>query len=218
MKLRTLEKLSDSLTEDFVWRRKELFILKSLIQASKKSSSQQKALIRSGIPILYAHWEGFVKAAASNYLEYVALQGLRYTELQSNFVALAVKNKLSEARESNKASIFIEAITSIRSDLEGKSNIPYKGVIQTGSNLNSSFLKEITVTLGLDYSEYEIKENLIDEKLLAKRNNIAHGEYLQMEESDYIELHDEVVLMMNLFRNQVENCASQKKYLRTTSD
>lgn len=122
MTIRTLEQLSDSLARDLVWRKKELADLKSLIETSRVASSKEKALLRSGITILYAHWEGFVKATASNYLEHIAMKRLRYDELSSNFVALALKAKLSQVNESNKATIFTEAIDFIRLELKAKHN------------------------------------------------------------------------------------------------
>lgn len=210
--IRTLEHLSDSLSEDLAWRKKELAILKSLIESSAVSISKERTLLRSGITILYAHWEGFVKIAASNYLEYISMKRLRYNELSSNFVALALKTKLSQAQETNKASIFTEAIDFLRSQLDERSMIPYKDVVKTGANLSSSIFQEITCLLGLDYSFYETKQILIDEKLLARRNNIAHGEYLQLDKDDYLELHSQIIGMMDMFRNQIENCATCENY------
>jgi MAE_28990/MAE_18760-like HEPN len=210
--IRTLEQLSDNLSADLVWRKKELSDLKSLIETAKMSSSKEKALLRSGITILYAHWEGFVKTAASNYLEYVAMKRLRYNELSSNFVALALKAKLSQANETNKATIFTEAIQFIRLQLEERSSVPYRDVVQTGSNLSSSIFREIACILGIDYSFYETKQILIDEKLLARRNNIAHGEYLLLDKQDYLELHSQIIGMMDTFRNQIENCATCESY------
>ncbi len=211
MTIRTLEQLSDSLAKDLVWRKKELANIKSLIETSSISSSRESVLLRSGITILYAHWEGFIKSAATDYLEYVATRRLRYDELSNNFIALSLKTKLSQANETSKATIFTEAIDFIRSQLNKRSSIPYKDVVQTG-NLSSSILKEITCTLGLDYSFYETKQILIDSKLLAKRNYIAHGEYLKLDKEDYLELHSQVVNMMDTFRNQIDRCASEESY------
>ncbi len=210
--IRTLEQLSDSLAADLIWRKKELTDLKSLIENARSSSSKEKTLLRSGITILYAHWEGFIKTAASSYLEYIAMQRLRYDELSSNFVALALKNKLSQADQTNKATVFTEAIDFIRSQLDERSSVPYRDIVQTGSNLSSSIFREITCILGLDYSFYETKQILIDEKLLARRNNIAHGNYLSLDKDDYLELHSQVINLMNTFSNQIENCAACENY------
>lgn len=214
MSIRNLENLSDSLSEDLAWRKKELSELKTLIEQNSFSSGRHQALLRSGVTILYAHWEGFVKRAATSYLEFVAMQRLRYDELSSNFIALAMKAKLNQATETNKATIFTEVAEFLITKLPERSSVPYKDVIQTGSNLSSSILKEIVCLLGLDYSAYETKQVVIDEKLLSKRNNIAHGEYLLLDRQAYLELHSQVIEMMENFRNQIENCASRKSYCR----
>ena len=78
MSIRTAEQLSDKLSTDLDWRKKELSELKSLVEARNISPQRHNALMRSGICILYAHWEGFVKLASNSYLEYVAMQKLRY--------------------------------------------------------------------------------------------------------------------------------------------
>jgi hypothetical protein len=210
--IRTLEQLNNSLTDDLAWRKKELSDLKSLIETATVSSSKEKMLLRSGITLLYAHWEGFVKSAASKYLEYVAMQRLQYNELSSNFVSLALKTKLNQATETNKATVFIEAIDFVRAQLDERSNLPYKDIVQTASNLSSSIFREIVCMLGLDYSFYETKQILIDERLLAQRNTIAHGNYLQLDKQDYLEIHKQIISIMDTFRNQVENDAAQEKY------
>ena len=209
--IRTLEQLIDSLSEDLAWRKKELSTLNSVVESAATSSSKEKALLRCGTAILYAHWEGFIKTSASNYLEFIARRQLKYTELSSNFVALAFKSKLKQAHETNKATIFTEAIDFIRLKLDDCSSIPYKDVIKTG-NLSSSTFKEIVCVLGLDYSFYETKQILIDEKLRVRRNSIAHGEYLQLNKQDYLELHSQIIGIMDHFRTQIENCAVCESY------
>jgi hypothetical protein len=214
MTIRSLEDLSDNLSSDLAWRKKELSDLKALIEMRSFSHSKHRALLRSGVTILYAHWEGFVKKAASSYLEFVSMQRLPYKELSSNFIALAMKVRLNEAVETNKATIFTGVAEFFLTELDQRSFIPYKDMIKTGSNLSSANFKEIICVLGLDYSAYETKQVLIDEKLLARRNGIAHGEYLLLDLSDYLELHSQVIGMMELLRNQIDNCAALKHYCR----
>ncbi len=68
------------------------------------------------------------------------------------------------------------------------------------------------MALGLDYSRFATKEKLIDEKLLKNRNSIAHGQYLLVSFAEYIDLHDEVLGIMQDFYNQVENSAFSGGY------
>ncbi|NJM19986.1 MAG: hypothetical protein HC836_17050 [Richelia sp. RM2_1_2] len=212
MKLRTAEQLSDKLSNELAWRKKELSEVKSLVE-TKFSLSKHNALIRSGICLIYAHWEGFVKLAANSYLEYVRLQKLDYKDLANNFLALAMKERLNQAKETNKPSLYIPVCDFFLNELDQRCELP-KDVISTASNLSSEILKEITHSLGIDFSPYSTKSILIDTKLLKTRNEIAHGEYSIFDKEEYIELHAEIITMLDIFRNQIENAAINKDYMR----
>ena len=215
MKIRTLEHLNQRLTDDFVWRRKEITDLNDLIDTRTFSVGKQTMLLRGGITLLYAHWEGYIKTVSNSYLEFVVRQKLTYDELAINFVAIAMKTKLKEATETNKATIFTEVTKFLLTQTNNRSSIPYEDVVTTGSNLSSSILCEITCILGLDYSSYGKKEFvIIDEELLKRRNAIAHGEYLSLSRDEYRNLQIQIVAMMEHFRDRVENSAAQKLYLR----
>ena len=215
MKLKTAEQLSDRLSRDLAWRKKELSEVKSLVETKSFSDSKHKALVRSGICLLYAHWEGFVKLAANSYLEFIIMQKLCYEELSNNFLALAMKEKLKEAKETNKPSLYIPVCDFFLDELNQRCLLP-KDTISTASNLSSEIFQEITHTLGIDFSTYSTKSVLIDTKLLKTRNEIAHGEYSIFDQEEYIELHSEVIAMLDLFRNQIENAAINKDYMRNT--
>ena len=191
--------------------------MKSLIEAKNVSDQRHKVLVRSGVCILYSHWEGFVKLAANSYLEYVISKKLTYQELSSNFLALAMKEKLKEAKETHKPSLYIPVCEFFISELNQRSILPKpKDVISTGSNLNSEILKEITYILGIDFSIYSTKSPLIDTKLVKTRNEIAHGEDSVFNRDAYLELHREIIGMLDIFRNQIENAAIQKKIRRNS--
>ncbi|MEG4093095.1 MAE_28990/MAE_18760 family HEPN-like nuclease [Microcoleus sp. Pol12B4] len=211
MSIRTEEQLSDRLAKDLGWRKKELSEMKSLIEAKNVSDQRHKVLVRSGVCILYSHWEGFVKLAANSYLEYVISKKLTYQELSSNFLALAMKEKLKEAKETHKPSLYIPVCEFFLSELNQRCILPKDG-ISTASNLSYDILKEITYILGIDFSIYSTKSVLIDIKLVKTRNEIAHGEYSVFDRDAYLELHRDIIGMLEIFRNQIENAASQKKF------
>lgn len=210
MKLRTSEQLFDKLAQELAWRKLELSNMKALIDL-QPSSSRKKVLLRSGITMLYAHWEGFVKVAANSYLEFVARQSLPYSNLSNNFIALAMKDKLDRASETNKVTIYSEIADFFMTKLSERSIIRYENRITT-SNLSSSVFKEIVYMLGLDYRFYESKEVLIDEKLLKRRNQVAHGNRFDVDEKEYDELHKQIIVIMDTFRNQIDNCVATKQY------
>lgn len=217
MSVRTSEQLIDKLSYELSWRKKELSEVRSLIDTRSIPLQRHNALIRSGTVILYAHWEGFIKAASNSYLEFVSMQKLRHEELSSNFVALAMKAKLNEAKDTSKASLYIPICEFFLLNMSQRCSLPYKDVISTASNLSSEILKEITCVLGVDFLPYSTKSVLIDTKLLRSRNNIAHGSYWVIDKEEYLELHDEVIGMLNLFRNQIENAAINKNFMRRSS-
>src|SRR3974390_1271635 len=101
MKIRTLEELVDALDREMAWRKKELFEIKRLVDSSK-DSHREATLIRSGVAILYAHWEGFVKTAGTAYLNFVSMRRLKYEELADHLLALGMKSKLNQASQTKK--------------------------------------------------------------------------------------------------------------------
>ncbi len=213
MSLRTLEQLSDFLDSDLAWRKKELSNMHSLLLLRSISESKRSAILRSAVALLYAHWEGYVKSASTAYVEYVALQKLKNENLSDNFIALSLKTILNKATQSNKIQSHIEVASFFRNRLKETSAINYKNAIDTKSNLSSRIFKNIIILLGLDYSHYATKEKLIDEKLLNSRNNIAHGNYLLVDEREYLELNEQIIGMMNLLRNQIDNSSVLKEYI-----
>jgi hypothetical protein len=215
MSIRTVEQLSDTLSKDLAWRKKELSEVKTLVEAKSVSDQRHKVLVRSGVCILYSHWEGFVKLATNSYVEYVREQKLTYKQLSSNFLALAMKEQLKKAKETNKPSLYIPVCDFFLSELNQRCSLP-KDTISTGSNLSSEILKEITYILGIDFSHYSTKSVLIDTKLLKTRNEIAHGNYLICDREEYIELHTEVIEMLDIFRNQIENAALERKFIQNS--
>jgi hypothetical protein len=211
MKIKDVEQLRKKLDEELGWRKIELSALKAVIDLKSLESGRRKVLLRSGVTMLYAHWEGFVKVSGNSYIEFVAMKKLPYNQLAHNFIALAMKDQLDEAKDTKKATIYNDVAKFFMTKLTERSVIKYEFRIGT-SNLSSSVFKEIICMLGLDYSLYESKEVFINKRLLEKRNIIAHGNYLDIDEKDYDELHTIVIGMMDTLRNQIDNAAATKEY------
>lgn len=212
--MRTKADLQQRIDDDFIWRRRELFNIRAAIQDSQDSAPKQAALLRAGVALLYAHWEGFIKRCGVCYLEFVSNQGKRAAELTPNFIAVKFKTRLSEAAKSKKASATHELVDFFCTRLEHRLKIPHKGVIDTQSNLSSAVLREIVWALGLDMGPYETKKHLIDSRLVDRRNHIAHGDTLDISVPDFVTLHEEVMLLMEEFRTQVQNAAATDHFLR----
>lgn len=210
MKIRTAEQLQTVLDEDFAWRRKELTMILTTVKSSRPRLLNTN--IRIGVVILYAHWEGFIKNAAENYLTYVAGKKLSYDELENNFIALSLKTKLMEFELTNKNTVHTQLIDFLLGNLKVKANLPTENIIKTQSNLNSNILKEILSILGIDYTQYELKEKYIDSQLLKIRNSVAHGQNPDITEIDFYELYTEITVILTSIKNEISNNASLAKY------
>ena len=86
--------------------------------------------------------------------------------------------------------------------------------IDTKSNLNSQVLRELLTKLSLDSTDFETKLHFLDFSLLGARNQIAHGEHVEITKSAYEEYHFEVLELIELVRLTVSNGASTRQYRR----
>ncbi len=211
MKVRSIDELEDLVSKEYSWRRKELTNIKNLSMSSKKHI--KITLLKSGIALLYSHWEGFVKKVSIAYCEYINHQGLKYEKLRKNFhVCLLLDEFQGQYPHRNFKSV-LSIVDGSALPLEKICKIDSEKYIDTESNLNSNVLKEITMKIGIDYSFYELKENLIDERFLGFRNAISHGEYRMIDEDDFNELFDEITSLISTFKNQILNSAIQRSFL-----
>lgn len=214
--IRTTDQLIDKIAEDLIWRRKELTDLKALVQEFQGDFLRSRVLIRAAIALLYAHWEGFVKKSSSHYLEYVASHRLPYRKLAANFVGLSLKSKFIELGASEKISGGNALAEFFCTALDRQSNVPYKNAVDTKSNLSSKVLIDILDALGLDASQFATRLKFIDTNLVNPRNHIAHGEALDMSIEDYLTLHDDVLALIETYRNEVENASVLRRFERHT--
>ena len=98
----SVEQLVEKLDRKHSIRRKELTALDLSIK-SADSETTTCTLLRASVPIIYSHWEGFVKESADLYVQHVYSQNKTGSELNTNFAALAVKNRILRAFESKKS-------------------------------------------------------------------------------------------------------------------
>ncbi len=214
--IRTANELVDRIAEELVWRRRELTDMRALVQESS-GQLRCRVAIRAGIALLYAHWEGFVKATAAHYLEYVASHRVPYRKLAPNFVALTLRSKFVEMKASEKVSSANALADFFCTSLDVQSRVPYKNVIDTKSNLSSKVLLDILTALGLDLGQFETRLNFIDTNLVNPRNHIAHGEALELTINEYLTLHDDVLCLIETFRNEIENSAVLRRFERSAA-
>lgn len=214
--IRTIDELLDRIAQELVWRRRELTDMRGLVQEST-GQLRARVVVRAGVALLYAHWEGFVKGVATHYLEYVASHRIPYRRLAPNFVALSLRAKFHELGASEKISSANALADFFCSSLDVQSRVPYKNMVDTKSNLSSKVLQDILSALGLDHAPFETRLNFIDASLVNPRNHIAHGEALALTVDEYLALHDDVLSLIETFRNEVENSCALRRFERANA-
>ena len=143
------EILADEIVKDYTWRIKELSTLKNSIP--KKKTEVQKILIRSGIVMLYANWEGFVKYSTNQFYQHVRKQKMKNEELHSCFVAMSLSSEIEELLSAKKIVNRSYAINFIREQMAKRAYLPKNNPIRT-SNLRYDVFEEVVLVLGLDLS------------------------------------------------------------------
>jgi len=215
MKIKTKEQYFELLNDDFGWRRKELTLIKQRVELAKPVKLNSE--MRAGILLLYAHWEGFIKTACTNYLDFVKFKKLSYSNLCDNLLALSLRSKIQEIENRGQHIIHKEFIQFFQNELEQRATWNLEKAIDTKSNLNSDVLENILSVVGIPFADFELKSHLIDVQLLKNRNTIAHGNgnKLDINKDSYLNLHKEIEGLLNIFHNHLSNLVVLEKYKKS---
>ncbi len=212
-KINTRSQHFEFVDAEFAWRLKEIADIKAAIRASAVDA--RKSVLRAAVPILYAHWEGFVKVASEAVLNYLSTQRLTYRELSACFIAFGAKKHIHTIKESNNPVDSISVVDFFLNQMDTRAKITFSGAVVTESNLSSSVFNKIAKSIGIDTANYESRYPLIDESLLERRNTIAHGEHLDVEANDFDKLATHVLEMMRWYKTDVQNIVQNELYLST---
>jgi hypothetical protein len=170
----TPEGFTEYVDAELSWRIRELSDVK---QAAREGHpSYRPALRKAALPLVYAHWEGYIKFVAESYLRYVAARKLRLSRLSTELHSAAL-HSFFERHFGSKPG-FSER-PHIASQIVSIQQMIFKAVpkdcVNTGSNLSSSRTAEICSLIGIKFEDLGIEADWLDKQLLDKRNHIAHG-------------------------------------------
>ena len=129
-------------------------------------------------------------------------------------MAIGLRADIARAAEQRSTTAHLALVDAILDAGTNRVSASIKDAIDTRSNLDSRIFKDILVAVGFDTEAYDTKNKFFDTRLLANRNRIAHGEYLEIEPGDFAELKAVVVNVMDQFRDDIENAAATRGYLR----
>jgi hypothetical protein len=205
----TLENFQDVLDAELGWRKKEIFELRSKVFLS--SESLKKALIRSCILIVYAHWEGYVKKASELFFIFLdarlSRNLLSHSNLDNRYVALSMWSEFNKAGGHNKPWLFAPIVEPYISQIVIHKQFPTKNLVDTESNLNTKVLSNILFVLGIDDRDFFVKKLTLDQRLLAWRNKIAHGERINVETETFRDTIWDTINLIELFDEKIRSKA-----------
>lgn len=212
MKIRTIDQVIRIMDDDRVWRIREISMLRSQFSRAEAGDVLRGVLRRSFIPIAYAHWEGYVKRVGQSYLEYVATQRLKLSELspcfQSLYLTLEFQSDIKRSRRHSLQGV----LSKISKGQNDRVHIRTKDVISTQGNLNSDVLSDVCMNLGFDLAVFDDHLAFIDKILLARRNAVAHGDAVLVDDKMADEVHRRVVNCIDLFKGLASDSLLNKRF------
>ncbi len=214
VKIKTIEKLEDYLIADLAWRKKEMISLKILVE---RDTVNEPILLRAGIALLCAHFEGFIKKSCNSYIAYVSSQNEKYSGLKDTFSALKLEKEFSECAKSEKHSRHSSLIKKYRELQNLKFRMDFfeeNPIISTQSNPSSEVLREMLFSVGIDSEIFETKTNYIDSNLLAERHRIVHGERSDLKKEDFLSTYEIIIDILDEFKELIIESAKNKVYLK----
>lgn len=213
----TVDELVDALDACFQWRRTELAALRTDVERTarrvKGHPPRDRMVLRAAVALIYAHWEGFVKDACQHYLDFVARRKLRYRELSDPFLHTSLRRMI--AGTSTAPETLAKLTAAILTGGEGRAHMSRHGIVDTRSNLRYETVCGILSALGLPLGVIETREQLINRKLCDARNAIAHGRSTFPDRDDVLELHRQVLEMMEHLRHVILEAVDEGAYRRS---
>ncbi|WP_457933789.1 hypothetical protein LOS73_12885 [Pseudoalteromonas sp. SCSIO 43210] len=171
--------LVEEIQEENKWRDGELAIFKQ-----NPLNVDTKLWNRMCLPMIYAHWEGYVVNSLKLLIGYLNDLELLPTEVSTKFVVLGLGNRYNSLSGKQSFEQKIEFTEKFK-ELFQKA-LKFKKDIDTKSNLNSKVLNELCSVFGFNYISFKGVTSDID-RIVTFRNRIAHGENSIIPESEGIE-------------------------------
>ncbi|MDO9592041.1 MAG: MAE_28990/MAE_18760 family HEPN-like nuclease [Erysipelotrichaceae bacterium] len=210
MKIRNQGDFLELLERDLTWRKRELS--RYSLQTKSLGGQDLALILKTGIALLYAHWEGYVKFSSRLYFQYLRTLGGSIAGYAENVVAVCLYKTYITQDHKLPFYQFYEVMRKARNpDIEFHSSI--EEAITAKSNLKYEVLLEILTMLNISAVPYELKKQLIDHKLCHLRNAFCHGDRIDVDMDDFELLQSMVVELLESFKADLSNLVSTSAYL-----
>ena len=181
---------------------------------ARSTGDMQETLARSGLVMIYAHWEGFVKSACQIYVKHINERISRYSvKVSSHYGEILIWRSIQKRGEfpHTKSPIgYLDAMSSWKE--KSYTTLP-TDIIDTESNLNFEVFSKILRLLDISSTPFSTKGNMIDEKILGRRNPIAHGERRKVNAEEFNNSESEVRDLIVQFEMHLLDCIENAAYM-----
>ncbi len=193
--------------EDNNWRDGELAKFK--INPHKVD---QKLWDRMCVPMIYAHWEGYVVSSLRLLLDHLNKLQLKPNDVNTKLIVIGLGRAYNSL--SGKQSFDQKVDFTVKFKELFDKAIKFKKDIDTKSNLNSKVLKELCNMFGFSFEEFNSVTVDID-RIVNIRNKIAHGENSILPDTDSIEKYiSSITTATDIFLEQINTFLSNESYLQ----
>lgn len=166
---------------------------------------------RMCIPIVYAHWEGFVVNSLKTLITYLNKLELLPGNINTNLIVVCLADSYKSLSGKQTFEQRIEFTNKFQSRLATK--VKFQKKINTKSNLKSTVLQEICFMYGFSFEKFSGVTSDID-RLVNVRNSIAHGENsIVPTEENLLMYIDAVKEAMDLFLEEIDIFIGNESYL-----
>lgn len=217
-----LAKFESAVQRELAWRKRELSDLRA---AAHRAGPGERYIFRAGQVLLCAHWEGFLKSAASAYVQHALAQKIRLRELSSPLVAVSLYRAVMQAAdakypgsEHHHLRLADQIVEGVDSEPDDRTAWDVDTEGNPGSDTVERVLRSIGVSpnLDLDDAAWSTTKVFINEHVVRDRNAIAHGEGKPISRDELLDRVDRLLRLMDSLGELLMVAAQRRQYLRPT--
>ncbi|WP_424361114.1 MAE_28990/MAE_18760 family HEPN-like nuclease [Methylocystis parvus] len=176
-----ISKLEASIEADLDWRHAELAVYREILATLGENEIKRKAMYRAAWALIYAHYEGFCKYCLEGYIEFLSSAMQDCVGFSDRMFVFMIEKEIKKARSLSSDGIYAFYANDIP---KIRVSAPPKIGIETNSNLWPTLLRSILDRLELGSYSIILDEAKI-KTLVARRNDIAHGKKVFIEDLRY---------------------------------
>lgn len=170
---------------------------------------------RMCVPMVYAHWEGYVVSSLKLLIDYLNELKLLASDIPTKLVVVGLGDTYRSLSGKQSFSQRIEFTERFRNLL--LATVKFNKQINTKSNLKSGVLEDLCDMYGFDFARFSDVTGDID-RLVNIRNSIAHGENSFVVNMDNVKKYiDSVTTAMDIFREEIEVFLVREGYRKSVT-